>query len=261
MLDAKIASALKKLINTQSNFWKRSSVEEQRAQSSDRFLRGRPNAYMIYEHFRATRVFEAVQGLADLVSMILRNEAVQDFDVLWDHALSAVSEMPSSSILEGLYKSKLQNSAQLQTVMALHDQEVARNDGTPNYQQLKTAAKLHIDQMMRNRNFRAWMFWNEDQLQGVKMVEKTQEKKVSESFQWKAQGQCSKGDSCSFSHEKQASEKTKDDRLLPPPTLRQNRLTEKMTTKRKILTREVSFCVVTKIAIIRRVSSGILPCV
>ena len=58
--------------------------------------------------------------------------------------------MPSPAILEGLYKSKLQNSTYLQTVMALYDQEDARNDGTPNYQQLKTVAKLHIDHIMRN---------------------------------------------------------------------------------------------------------------
>ena len=110
---------------------------------------------MIYEYFRATEAYATVQGLADLVSMTLRNDDVQDFDVRWDHALLSVSEMPSDPILEGLYKSKLQNSAQLRTVMALCDQEVAPNDGTPNYQQLKTAVKLHIDQMMRNRNFKA----------------------------------------------------------------------------------------------------------
>ena len=39
--------------------------------------------------------------------------------------------------------------------MALYDQEVARNNGTPNYHQLKTSVKLHVDQMMRTRNFRA----------------------------------------------------------------------------------------------------------
>ena len=106
MLDSMIASALRKLINTHIHFRKRISVEEQRAQNSDRFMRGRPIAYMIYEHFRANRVFEAAQGLADLVSMILRNDAVQDVYVLWGHALSAVSEMPSPAILERLYKSK-----------------------------------------------------------------------------------------------------------------------------------------------------------
>ena len=39
--------------------------------------------------------------------------------------------------------------------MALYEQDVARNNGTPNYQQLKTAVKLHVDQMMGNRNFKA----------------------------------------------------------------------------------------------------------
>ena len=42
MLDAMIASALK-LLNTQSKFPKRVTVEEHRAQKDDRFLRGRQN--------------------------------------------------------------------------------------------------------------------------------------------------------------------------------------------------------------------------
>ena len=47
MLDAIIASALKKVINTQSTLRKKVSVEEQRAQNSDRFSRRRQIAYMI----------------------------------------------------------------------------------------------------------------------------------------------------------------------------------------------------------------------
>ena len=43
-----------------------------------------------------------------------------------------MGEMPSDVILEGQHKSKLQNSVQLWTVMALYDQDVARNNGTPN---------------------------------------------------------------------------------------------------------------------------------
>ena len=41
--------------------------------------------------------------------------------------------------LEGLYKSKLQDSVQHQTVLALYDQETARNTRKPNCSQLKTA--------------------------------------------------------------------------------------------------------------------------
>ena len=71
MLDAMIASALKKLLNTQIHFRKRVSVEEQRAQKHDRFLRGRQIAYMIYDYVLATGAFEAVQGLSDLFALSL----------------------------------------------------------------------------------------------------------------------------------------------------------------------------------------------
>ena len=114
LLDAMIASALKKLL-TSVHFRKRVSVEEQRPQKYDRFLRGRQIAYMIYEHFRATGAYEAVQGLLDLFTMRLQNDDVQDFDARCDQALSAASEVPTEMALEGLYKQKLQDSVQIQT--------------------------------------------------------------------------------------------------------------------------------------------------
>ena len=97
MLDAIIASALKKLL-TYVHFRKRESVEEQRAQKDDRFLRGRQVAYMIYKHFRATRAHEAVQGLSDLFNARLQKDDVQDFDVRWDQALLAPSEIPTEMV-------------------------------------------------------------------------------------------------------------------------------------------------------------------
>ena len=69
MLDAMIASALKRLLDKHVHFRKRGSVEEQRAQKYDRFLRGRQIASMIYEHFRATGAYEAVQGLSELFNI------------------------------------------------------------------------------------------------------------------------------------------------------------------------------------------------
>ena len=76
---------------------------------------------MIYQHFRATGAHEAVQGLSDMFSVRLQNVDVQDFDTRWDHALLAASDMPSDVILEGLYKSKLQDSVQLHTALALYE--------------------------------------------------------------------------------------------------------------------------------------------
>ena len=63
-------------------------------------------------------------------------------------------KMFSDVIPEGLYKSKLQDSVQLQTVLALYDQETVRNNGQTSCLRLETSVKLHIDQMMRTRNFR-----------------------------------------------------------------------------------------------------------
>ena len=50
MLDAKIASALNKIIQN-SQFKKKVSLEEQKAQKEDQFLRGRQIAFMIYDNF------------------------------------------------------------------------------------------------------------------------------------------------------------------------------------------------------------------
>ena len=81
MLDAMIASALKKLLAL-VHFRRRVRVEEQRAQKHDRFLLGRQIAYTICEHFRATR---AVQGSSELFHIRLQNDDVQDF-TRWDKA-------------------------------------------------------------------------------------------------------------------------------------------------------------------------------
>ena len=53
VLDARIASALNKIIHN-SHFKRKISLEEQKAQKEDRFLRGRQIAYLIYEQFQVT---------------------------------------------------------------------------------------------------------------------------------------------------------------------------------------------------------------
>ena len=86
MLDAKIASALNKIIQN-SQFKRRISLEEQKAQKEDRFLRGRQIACMIYDHFRVTGAHDEVLVYVVLFSLTLRNDNVQDFDTWWDEIL------------------------------------------------------------------------------------------------------------------------------------------------------------------------------
>ena len=53
-LDLMMAAALKRCNDKQTHFRKKISVEEQRAQKDNWFLRGRQLAYVIYEYFRPT---------------------------------------------------------------------------------------------------------------------------------------------------------------------------------------------------------------
>ena len=55
---------------------------------------------MIYEYFRATVAYESVQGLAD--TKRLQNDDVEDFDEVWDQALSSTNEPLTDTVLEGL---------------------------------------------------------------------------------------------------------------------------------------------------------------
>ena len=106
VLDAKIASALNKIIHN-SHFKRRISLEEQKAQKQDRFLRGRQIAYLIYEQFRVTGTDDSVENYADLFSISLRNDDFQEFDSKWDEILLSMTQIPSDDILEGLYKIRI----------------------------------------------------------------------------------------------------------------------------------------------------------
>ena len=97
----------------------------------------------------------------------------------------------------------MQDSVHLQTVLALFEQENIRNNEQPSSSRLKTSVTCHTDQTMRTRNFRAR---NEIVKRGAvpkshKGKKASAERKVGECYHWKANGQCSKGDSCSFRHD------------------------------------------------------------
>ena len=66
-LDLMMAAALKRCYDKQTHFRKKISVEEQRAQKDNRFLRGRQIAYLIYEYFRPTGSYGEIRGLSGLV--------------------------------------------------------------------------------------------------------------------------------------------------------------------------------------------------
>ena len=108
-------SALNRIIhNTQ--YKRKASLEEQRAQKEDRFFRGRQIAYLIYEYFRVTGANDSVENFDDLFTIVLRNDDIQEFDSKWDGILLSMTKIPSDDILEGLYKLTTRESEKLKTV-------------------------------------------------------------------------------------------------------------------------------------------------
>ena len=152
VLDARIASALNKIIHN-SLFKRRISLEEQKAQKQDRFLRGRQTAFLIYEYFRVTGANDSVENCADLFTISLRNEDIQEFDSKWDGILLSMTKVPPDDILEGLYKLRIRESEKLKTVLELYDLEIHQKKLGPDYHILKTMVKRSIEQEIQKENF------------------------------------------------------------------------------------------------------------
>ena len=107
----------------------------------DGFLRRRQIAFMIYEYFRVTGAHEAVLDYSDVFRITLLDDGVQDFDTRWDEVLLSISQVPTDEILESLYKMRIRESDQLQTVLATYEQEIFQDLSKPSYQKLKTSKK------------------------------------------------------------------------------------------------------------------------
>ena len=115
---------------------------------------------------------------------------------------------------------------------------------------LKTSVNLHIEQMMRTRNFRV----RNDVVERGAVTKSSKgenayvERKVRVCFQWKAHGQCSKGDSCSFSRDKLVQGQRRKGRSSSPAPNSKAKTDEKVAVPSHVFK-------------IRHVDSGILPCV
>ena len=138
----------------------------------------------------------------------------------------------------------------------------------PSCQRLKILVRRHIDRMIRTRNFRAW---NERIETGVflkshKGKNLSVERRSEECYQWKTNGQCSRGDSSSFSHGSDCGRRTRSSSRAPKKL--RHRLTEESPRKawapqEKVpLEGNVKNCAKNtpkELVRIRRVIVGILP--
>ena len=152
VFNGRIDTALNKIIYN-SHFKRRISLEEQKAQKQDRFLRGRQIAYLLYDYFRVTGIHDSVENFADLFTISLRNDDIQEFDSKWDGILLSMKKIPPDDILEGLYKLRIGESEKLKTVLELYDLETHQKKLGPDCHRLKTMVRRSIEQEIRNKNF------------------------------------------------------------------------------------------------------------
>ena len=84
-------------------FRRKVSLEERKNQKKDCFLSGRQIAYLIYEYFKGTGANDSVENYADLFTIVLRNDDIQEFGSKWDGILFSMTKIPTDDILEGLF--------------------------------------------------------------------------------------------------------------------------------------------------------------
>ena len=113
-----------------------------------------------------------------------------------------MTKIPHDDILEGLYKLRIRESEKLKTVLELYDLETHQKKLGPDYHRLKRMVKRSIEQEIRNKNF-----WSRNGKFEKNAVVKNQGTKqrvlriLGDCWQWETNGQCVKGDNCSFRHD------------------------------------------------------------
>ena len=140
--------------------------------------------------------------------ILLRNDDIQEFDSKWDGILLSMTKIPHDDILEGLYKLRIRESEKLKTLLELYDLETHQKKLKPDYRRLKTMVKRSIEQEIRNKNFgsrngnfeKNAVVKNQGTKQRVQRI-------LGDCWQWETNGQCSRGDNCSFRHTSTSVEK------------------------------------------------------
>ena len=122
---------------------KKVSLEEQKAQKEDRFLRGRQIAYLIYEYFRVIGSHDSVENYTDLFTIVLRNDDIQEFDSKCDEILLSMTQIPCDGILEELHKLIIRESEKLKTASELYNMEIHEKKAGPDHHSLKTMVKKY----------------------------------------------------------------------------------------------------------------------
>ena len=157
---------------------------------------------MIYDQFRVTGTHDSVENYTDLFTIVLRDDDIQEFDSKWDGILQSMTKIQHDDILEGLYKLRIRESEKLKTGLELYDLETHQKKLGPDYHRLKKMVKRSIEQEIRNKNFgaRSGNFEKNAVVKNQGTKQRVQ-RILGDCWQWETNGQCVKGNNCSFRHD------------------------------------------------------------
>ena len=214
---------LNKIIHN-SHFKEESVWRNKRPRSKDRFLRGRQIAYLIYDYFRVTGSHDSVENYTDLFTIVLRNDDIQEFDSKWDGILLSLTKIPHDDILEGLHKLRIRESEKLKTVLELYDLEIHQKKIGPDLSQIedkgekKYRARFYETGMLRpDMEILKQAPWSR-----IKWLKQREQRSLGDCWQWKPNGQCSKGDNCSVRYDINKRAKSTQPNPSPSFFMRQN---------------------------------------
>ena len=134
-----------------------------------------------------------------------------------------MTKIPLDDILEGLYKLRIRESEKLKTVLELYDLEIHQKKLEPDCHRLKTMVNRSIEQDIRNKNFgnsignfeKNAVVKNQGTKQRVQRI-------LGDCWQWETNGQCVKGNNCSFRHDMNKRAKSSPSNPSPNSFMRQN---------------------------------------
>ena len=106
-------------------------------------------------------------------------------------------------MLEGLYKLRIRESEKLRTVLEMYNMEIHQKKLGPDHHRLKTMVKRSIEQEIRNKNFgiRNGNFEKNAVVNNNQGTKQRVQRILGDCWQWETNGQCVKGDNCSFRHD------------------------------------------------------------
>ena len=118
---------------------------------------------------------------------------------------------------------RIRESEKLKTVLVLYNMEIRQKKAGPDYHRLKTMVKRSIEQNQRIKNFEARNgIYERNAVVKNQGIKQRGQRILGDCWQWKTNGQCSKGDNCSFRHDINKRAKSTQPNPSPSSFMRQN---------------------------------------